>query len=173
MSTGRRAPRPPPWFPGTVTSPTRRHVLVGVAAAGALAACGAPVVSDPTTPADPGADPTTPDPTDPTTPDPSDPTPDPPLALLADLPLGEPVAVTALGLPLLLVRTGEEDVVGLSAVCPHQGCTVAPGGGALECPCHGSRFTIEGTVTSGPATADLTVVPLRIADGAVHLAASG
>jgi cytochrome b6-f complex iron-sulfur subunit len=41
----------------------------------------------------------------------------------------------------------------LSAICTHLGCTVLPLPGAqLLCPCHGSTFALDGTVTNGPAT---------------------
>ncbi|MBW0106880.1 Rieske (2Fe-2S) protein [Pseudonocardia sp. KRD-291] len=45
---------------------------------------------------------------------------------------------------------------GLSAVCPHQGCQVnAVRDGAVICPCHGSRFGLDGAVLEGPATTPL------------------
>lgn len=45
---------------------------------------------------------------------------------------------------------------GLSAVCPHQGCSVnAVRDGAVVCPCHGSRFGLDGAVLQGPAQSPL------------------
>jgi Rieske Fe-S protein len=40
-----------------------------------------------------------------------------------------------------------------SAICTHQGCTVSSvSGGTINCPCHGSKFTIaDGSVAGGPA----------------------
>jgi len=41
----------------------------------------------------------------------------------------------------------------LSAVCPHLGCIVAwnPTEHSWDCPCHGSRFDVDGKVLNGPA----------------------
>ncbi len=85
------------------------------------------------------------------------------LARLADLPEGTALAAKAPdGQPLLLVRTGPAQVTGYSARCPHQGCTVAPAGDALACPCHGSRFDLTGKRTAGPAPRGLTPFPVAV-----------
>ncbi len=88
-----------------------------------------------------------------------------------DVPEGSALAVTSGGGPLLLVRTSGDAVSAYSAVCPHQGCTVAPLGDRLVCPCHGSSFDpASGAVLQGPATSDLTAVPVAVVDGEVVLA---
>ncbi|KQS91675.1 FAD-dependent oxidoreductase [Chryseobacterium sp. Leaf394] len=45
----------------------------------------------------------------------------------------------------------------LSPVCPHTGCNVVwnPSEVTWDCPCHGSRFCIDGTLLNGPAMSDL------------------
>ncbi|MHB0955161.1 MAG: QcrA and Rieske domain-containing protein [Pirellulaceae bacterium] len=45
----------------------------------------------------------------------------------------------------------EEGVYAISTVCTHLGCLVKSNVEGFECPCHGSRFTLDGTVTKGPA----------------------
>jgi cytochrome b6-f complex iron-sulfur subunit len=43
----------------------------------------------------------------------------------------------------------------LRSVCTHRACLVVPHASAFRCPCHGSRFAVDGTVTKGPATRPL------------------
>jgi Rieske Fe-S protein len=43
----------------------------------------------------------------------------------------------------------------LSATCTHKACPLTTKGPDLLCPCHGSRFTKEGQVQTGPATTPL------------------
>jgi Rieske Fe-S protein len=61
------------------------------------------------------------------------------------------------GEEVAVYKDEEGDVVKLSPVCPHQGCTV--GWNASEdtwdCPCHASRFEPDGSYISGPANEDL------------------
>jgi nitrite reductase/ring-hydroxylating ferredoxin subunit len=51
-----------------------------------------------------------------------------------------------------------------SAVCPHMGCLVVWNQveRTWDCPCHGSRFSSDGTVMRGPAERDLD--PVRVAN---------
>ncbi|MFD4431980.1 Rieske 2Fe-2S domain-containing protein, partial [Nocardia sp. NPDC058497] len=54
-------------------------------------------------------------------------------------------------------RVGGGVVHAVSATCTHLGCIVAFNDAerAWECPCHGSRFSVDGTVIHGPATMPL------------------
>lgn len=61
--------------------------------------------------------------------------------------------------PVLVNRGSGDQFFALSTRCTHQGCVVAPfsaASGASVCPCHGSRYAIDGTVVNGPAPAPLT-----------------
>src|SRR5512135_1180287 len=50
----------------------------------------------------------------------------------------------------------------VSAVCTHLGCTVNLVGKGFHCPCHGSVFTQNGAVVSGPAPSPLAWFELTI-----------
>lgn len=93
------------------------------------------------------------------------------LAALSSIPDGGTVSVeNPNGGTLLLTRKGNA-VTALNAKCTHQGCTVAPQGGILQCPCHGSQFQPgTGAVLQGPAAAPLAKVNVTVANGQVTLA---
>jgi cytochrome b6-f complex iron-sulfur subunit len=44
-----------------------------------------------------------------------------------------------------------EGVYAVSTVCTHLGCIVKAEAGRFDCPCHGSRFALDGSVIKGPA----------------------
>jgi cytochrome b6-f complex iron-sulfur subunit len=76
------------------------------------------------------------------------------------------------GNPAFLVHLDTGDFVAYSAICTHQGCTVAPGNGELDCPCHGSRYDLGGAVIQGPAKEPLTPYDVHVKDGAVFAGAA-
>ncbi len=71
---------------------------------------------------------------------------------LADVAVGDSASGEANGKKVLVYRPGEKTVEAFSAICTHQGCTVAPAGAEFHCPCHGSVYNAQdGTVLNGPA----------------------
>lgn len=78
----------------------------------------------------------------------------------SDLPHTQPGRGTVAKVHGQAVASYEDDDGGvhhLSAVCTHMGCLVAWNATdrSWDCPCHGSRFSYEGEVLFGPATAAL------------------
>jgi len=61
---------------------------------------------------------------------------------------------------------GVEGFYSLSAVCTHLGCltTWAPEQNQIACPCHGSKFTVEGAKIEGPAPRPLPWLRVWISD---------
>lgn len=61
--------------------------------------------------------------------------------------------------PVLVNRGPGTQFFTLRTRCGHQGCVVPPfnvSQGASVCPCHGSRYDIDGSVLAGPTTLPLT-----------------
>ena len=148
----------------------RRQVITaaaGLAAAGALSACGTGTPTAPT--ADPAAAPT------------AAPTPGPPVAdptaagsagtklgPAADVPVGGGTVYESLEVVVTQPQAGRFE--GLSAVCTHTGCIVDKVvDGLIECPCHGSRYRLDGTVAGGPAPRALPARPVTVVDGSIVL----
>jgi Rieske Fe-S protein len=92
-----------------------------------------------------------------------------PLAKVADIPVGGAVAATGSdGKPVIVAQPTDGEVVAFSAICTHQGCTVAPADKILKCPCHGSTYDLAtGTNTGGPAPKPLTEIPVKVEGGEV------
>jgi len=73
------------------------------------------------------------------------------LVSLASVPVGQAVSATLDGKPIIVAQPTAGQAVAFSAICTHMGCTVAPNGGELDCPCHGSRYyALTGQVIQGP-----------------------
>ncbi len=70
---------------------------------------------------------------------------------------------------VILLRLPDASYRALSAVCTHQGCEVRPSSTGFRCPCHGSAFSLDGTVVRGPARKPLPVYPVRVTDGQVTI----
>jgi nitrite reductase/ring-hydroxylating ferredoxin subunit len=63
--------------------------------------------------------------------------------------------------PVIISRGSGNTFYALSSACTHRGCVVAPfDGSIILCPCHGSEFAIDGTVTKPPADANLKAYPV-------------
>ncbi|MBI5031983.1 MAG: Rieske 2Fe-2S domain-containing protein [Chloroflexi bacterium] len=91
---------------------------------------------------------------------------------MQDLPENKPIRVNAKGVPILLVRRGEE-VFAVSAVCSHFGGPLEQGkliDGRVQCPWHYSQFVLEdGRVIGGPATSPLPIYETRIDGGQIQV----
>jgi cytochrome b6-f complex iron-sulfur subunit len=56
----------------------------------------------------------------------------------------------------LFVYRDHEGVKAVSAICTHLGCTLERSIDGFECPCHGSCYSNDGEVLSGPAPRNLS-----------------
>lgn len=79
-----------------------------------------------------------------------------------DVAQGEGAIVSLKGERIAVYRDDADTVHTLSPVCTHLACYVSWNRAekSWDCPCHGSRFTGEGTVIQGPAVRDLARIDL-------------
>lgn len=94
------------------------------------------------------------------------------LIAAAEVPLEGGVILDSGQTKVVVTQPQPEQYVGLSAVCPHQGCLVNEVvDSTIVCPCHGSQFAIaDGAVIQGPATTGLEPVPVNFDGDQIVLA---
>jgi Rieske Fe-S protein len=82
-----------------------------------------------------------------------------PLAKTAAVPVGSGLIVG----DVVITQPTAGVFKGFSTVCPHAGCHVsAVTDGKIVCPCHGSKFNLDGSVDHGPAKKPLEAEPVSV-----------
>jgi len=98
---------------------------------------------------------------------------------VADLPIGVPTQLeyvmslrdgymeSRVRKAVWAVKRENGEVIAYTAMCTHLGCgyTWDSTDGRFECPCHGSKFSVDGEVIGGPAPRPLDRLPSRIENG--------
>lgn len=79
-----------------------------------------------------------------------------------DLEPDQGAIVNMKGKKVAVYKDHQQALHAYSAICPHLGCVLQWNGDehSFDCPCHGSRFTSEGTVVNGPSLDDLKKIDL-------------
>jgi Rieske Fe-S protein len=142
----------------------RRQVITaaaGLAAGGAVAGCAGSTPPPPAPPTGAPADPQVAHPT-------AAGSAGTKLGPASDVPVGGGTVFESLEVVVTQPTAGR--FVGLTAVCTHTGCIVDKVvDGLIECPCHGSRYRLDGTVAGGPAPRALPARPVTVVDGSIVL----
>ena len=70
---------------------------------------------------------------------------------------------------IMVVHLTDHALYAVSAICTHMGCTVNynKDAGRIDCPCHGSQYALDGSVTHGPAKRSLKRYNVTIENGQV------
>ena len=88
------------------------------------------------------------------------------LTSTADVPVGSGVIVG----DVVVTQPVAGDYQAFSAVCTHSGCLINQvADGTINCPCHGSKFSLDGQVVNGPAARPLTPVSVEVQGDSIVL----
>ena len=88
------------------------------------------------------------------------------LTTTAQVPVGSGVIVGE----VVVTQPEAGDFRGFSAVCTHTGCLINEvADGTINCPCHGSKFSLDGEVVKGPAARPLNAKAITIQDDSIIL----
>lgn len=72
-------------------------------------------------------------------------------------------------IPALIIHD-EEGLHALSLTCSHLGCAIEERNFGFECPCHSSRYDLNGVVLKGPAASNLRKLRVEESeDGNLHV----
>ncbi|MGE0020566.1 MAG: ubiquinol-cytochrome c reductase iron-sulfur subunit [Draconibacterium sp.] len=65
---------------------------------------------------------------------------------------------------IIIIHSSDTVYIALSKLCTHSQCTVTYNSSTQEipCPCHGSKFTKDGAVVTGPATSPLKKYDVKL-----------
>ena len=82
---------------------------------------------------------------------------------LTDLAAGEAKIVKYEGNVIALYKDEDHNIHAVNSACTHIKCTVAWNNTekTWDCPCHGSRFSVDGELLTGPARKDLEKISLK------------
>jgi nitrite reductase/ring-hydroxylating ferredoxin subunit/uncharacterized membrane protein len=88
-----------------------------------------------------------------------------------DLREGELASGDAEGTAILLVRK-DGRIHAMADRCSHRGCSLHEGkleGDQIVCPCHGSRFGLDGSLAAGPAAYPQPALETRVQEGKIEV----
>lgn len=88
------------------------------------------------------------------------------IAKTADVPVGSGVIVDE----VVVTQPTAGVFKGFSTTCTHAGCAVNKvANGTIDCPCHGSKFNLDGSVANGPATKPLEAKAVTVQGDSIVL----
>jgi Rieske Fe-S protein len=88
------------------------------------------------------------------------------IAKTADVPVGSGVIVDK----VVVTQPTAGVFKGFSTKCTHAGCTVNKvADGTIDCPCHGSKYNLDGTVAHGPAQKPLEAQNITVQGDSIAL----